>query len=154
MDKCLNLYYNQDKDYFVCATDDEVDMLDKRFIKLGKASSFIFISASLTILLSKFKDSLTSEIILCLNAIINISIYFAYNEIIKYKQKFIHIFLCFVTTRAKYTWVHKFIYKLIKWIFDIWLHLISLLLLLLYLHMIKQNFPIVQQSKQANIDIV
>ena len=35
MDKCLNLYYNQDKDYFVCATDDEVDMLDKRFIKLS-----------------------------------------------------------------------------------------------------------------------
>jgi len=35
MNKCVNLYYNQDSDYFVCATDDEVDMLDKRFIKLS-----------------------------------------------------------------------------------------------------------------------
>jgi len=35
MDKCVNLYYNQDKDYFVCANEDEMDMLDKRFIKLS-----------------------------------------------------------------------------------------------------------------------
>jgi hypothetical protein len=34
MDKCINLYYNGKEDYFVCATDDEIHLLDERFKKL------------------------------------------------------------------------------------------------------------------------